>query len=128
MATIEISDQSLTVHVEGFDQLRAMTRTLTVSLAHVTRVVAAPDLHEIMYMESGTAFRGVHRPGALVVGTLHPAHSTGYVFCDVRDAQRAVSIELRDHECARMVIEVSDETAEHLKRRIDEAVTRAVSV
>ena len=128
MATIEISDQSLTVHVEGFDQLRAMTRTLTVSLAHVTRVVAAPDLHAIMYMESGTAFRGVHRPGALVVGTLHPAHSTGYVFCDVRDAQRAVSIELRDHECARMVIEVSDETAEHLKRRIDEAVTRAVSV
>ncbi len=128
MATIEINDQSLTVHIEGFDQLRAMTRTLTASLAQVTRVVAAPDLHALMYMESGTQFRGVHRAGAMVVGTLHPVHSGRYVFCDVRDGRRAVSIELRDHECERMVIEVSDESAEHLKLRLDEAVMRAVAV
>lgn len=121
MARIEIHESSLTILVEGFDQVLGMRTRVTVPLAHITGVAARPDLRALMQMEAGTALRGALMPGRLIVGTFPLPEGAGLVFCDVHDPARSVAIELRHDRFRRILVEISDETPEAVCERIVEA-------
>lgn len=124
MASIEVKDGSLVVHIQGMDRLFTMRSTLSVPLAHVTGVVARPEVPELKFMESGSNFRGVQRYGTLCAGTVTMPDGAGYVFCDVHDAKRAVAIELEHDAYKRLIVEVSDETPEITRDRIEAEIRK----
>ena len=124
MATLEIKNQSLVLTIEGIDQLFTFRRSITVPLAHVTGVEVRPDLSKIMFMPVEAQFRGVHVPGSIVAGTLVLADGSGKVFCDVRNAEQAIVIDLRGHGFKRLIVELSDQTPEVARVRIEAALGR----
>lgn len=128
MATIEITDSSLIVHVEGLDKLFTLKSSLTVPLAHVKGVTLRPDVRDLMYMEMGATFRGVQSPGWLVAGTLRSEDKSRYVFCDIHDPNRAIAIELEHDAYQRLLVEVSNETPEEARLRIERAAKKPHSV
>ncbi len=52
---------------------------------------------------------GTYVPGVIVAGTFHADGER--VFWDVRDAQKAIVIQLDDEQYARLVVEVDDPRA-----------------
>lgn len=122
MATLEIKNQSLVVTVEGIDKLFTFRHSITVPLAHVIGVEVRPDIEKIMYMPVETQFRGVRVPGTVVAGTLVLADGSGNVFCDVRNQEQAIVIDLRHDEFKRLIVELSDQTPEVAKSRIEAAL------
>ncbi len=116
MATISIDASELTVHVQGFDKLWALTSQLTIPLAHVRGATAdAGMVHE----RKGWRGPGAHLPGVIVAGTFH--HDGQRVFWDVHNSAKAIVIELDDDTYQRLVIEVPD------PRGTVEAIERAIA-
>ena len=103
MARVSIAGDDLIVDVEGLDKLWALTSRLTVPLANVRGATAAPG---IVREPKGIRSPGTHVPGVLVAGSFYTEGER--VFWDVRDADRAIVIELGDEKYARLVIEVDD--------------------
>lgn len=122
MATIDIKDRQLVVTIEGLDKVMALRSSITVPLAHVTGVTARPDITQVMFMPVSSKFRGVRNPGTVVAGTLTMADGSGYVFCDVHDATKALAIELEHDEFKRLIVEVSGQTPEAARDLILAAV------
>ena len=122
MASIELKDRSLIVHVEGIDRLLSLRSTLTVALRHVTGIIAKPPMYNEMFMSSGERFRGVQIAGVMCAGTVRTHDGSGYVFCDVHDPERAISIELEHDTFKRLLVELSDETPAEAKERIEAAI------
>lgn len=121
MAKLDIKDRCLVVTIEGMDKMLTLRSTITVPLGHVTGVTARPDVSDVMYMPAGVRFRGVHVPGHEVVGTIRMADGSGSVFCDFRNPQGTLAIDLRDHEFKRLILELSGETPEQARDRIFQA-------
>lgn len=122
MATLEITDHSLVVTVEGIDKLFTLRSSIAVPLSHISGVTARPDISKVMYMPVETKFRGVHSPGSLLAGTIVMADGSGAVFCDVHDQTRALAIDLHHDDYKRLIIEVSDQTPEAARDMIIAAV------
>ena len=122
MATLELTDHTLHVTIEGIDKVLALRSSIRVPLAQIVGVTARPDITELMYMPVGAQFLGVHDPGKVLAGRLTLADGTGVVFCDVRDAQHALAIDLHHHEYKRLLIEVSGQTPEQARASIEAAV------
>lgn len=121
MARIEIQGHTLTVLVDGIDQVLAMRAKIIIPITHVLGARARPDMRALMNMEAGTALRGALMPGRLIVGTCPLPDGEGMVFCDVHDPARAIAIELRHNRFRRLLVEVSDESPEAVCERIEEA-------
>jgi hypothetical protein len=114
-ASVEVSGDSLVVHIEGADRLWAIRSRLEIPVANV--VSAAPASAEARKWLHGIRVGGTHIPGVLSAGRFY---SDGHlVFWDVHDADKAIGIELRDERYARLVIEVADPEA--AIRRITQA-------
>jgi len=106
MATVSIDRGDLVVDVEGMDKLWALKSRLTIPLANVRGATADPG---IVREGKGLRVGGAHVPGVIVAGTFR--NDGERVFWDVRNAERAVVIELDDERYARLVIEVADPSA-----------------
>ena len=106
MARVTVENGELRVKLEGLHKIWALRRTITVPLAHVQEATADQN---IVGESKGLRAPGTHIPGVFVAGTFHKNGEK--VFWDVRDARRAVVIELRDESFARLVLEVADPTA-----------------
>jgi hypothetical protein len=103
MARVSIDDGDLVVDVQGMDKLWALKSRLTIPLAHVRGATADPG---IVREGKGIRAPGTRVPGVIVAGTFHDDGER--VFWDVRDAAKAVVIQLDDERYARLVIEVDD--------------------
>jgi hypothetical protein len=114
-ASVEVSGDSLVVHVAGADRLWAIKSRLEIPLANVVSAAAASaEAHGWL---QGIRVGGAHIPGVFSAGRFY---SDGQlVFWDVHDADKAIGVELRDERYARLVIEVADPEAEI--RRITQA-------
>jgi len=107
MATIELTENTLIVRVEGVDKFLAFKSQLEVPLSHVVRAEVDP----LVVQEWGNLWKGVRIPGAHVPGVLAAGNFYQHgerVFWDVHDPQKAVTIRLADEQYARLVIEVED--------------------
>ncbi|MDP9867079.1 MULTISPECIES: hypothetical protein [Streptosporangium] len=106
MARISINGDSLVVDIEGLDKLWALKSQLTIPLENVRGVTADPG---IINDPKGIRSPGTHLPGVITAGTFRVDGER--VFWDVRDATKAVVIELVDERYVRLVVEVADPRA-----------------
>ncbi|WP_406299694.1 hypothetical protein OG948_31435 [Embleya sp. NBC_00888] len=106
MAKVSIDGGSLIVEMEGLDKLWALKSRLTFPLGHVRGATADPG---IIKERKGFRSPGAHIPGLITAGS-YRVHGER-IFWDVRDAGKAVVIELADEQYARLVVQVSDPRA-----------------
>lgn len=106
MAVVSVQGQDLVVEMEGLDKLWALKSRLTIPLANVRGATVDPG---ILGEPKGIRAPGTHVPKVITAGTFH--HEGEKVFWAVRDAQKAVVVELADETYARLVVEVDDPRA-----------------
>ena len=107
MADIEYTGDARVVHVQGWDKVWALKSQLTIPIGHVVRAEAASE--EARRWWHGLRLPGTNIPGVITAGTV--LRDGGRVFWDVRDADRAVAIYLRDDVYTELVVEVDDPAA-----------------
>ncbi|WP_031509382.1 hypothetical protein [Streptomyces megasporus] len=106
MARVTVTDDTLTVEMEGLDKLWAFKGRLRIPLANVRGAARDPG---IVHEYKGIRAPGTHIPGVIVAGTYHRGGER--VFWDVKNPDKAVVIELADERYARLVVEVDDPRA-----------------
>jgi hypothetical protein len=106
MAVVTVQGQDLVVEMEGLDKLWALKSKLTIPLANVRGATVDPG---ILGEPKGIRAPGTHVPKVITAGTFH--HEGEKVFWAVRDAQKAVVVELADENYTRLVVEVDDPRA-----------------
>lgn len=106
MATISVQGQDLVVEMNGLDKLWSLKSKLTIPLAHVRGATIDPG---ILGEPKGIRAPGTHLPGVITAGTFHQDGEK--VFWAVRDALKAVVVELADEHYTRLVVEVDDPRA-----------------
>ncbi|MFI1865243.1 hypothetical protein [Streptomyces jumonjinensis] len=106
MAEISIDGGRLIVEIEGLSRVWALKKRLSIPLTHVRGATADPG---IVREPKGFRAPGTHFPGLIVAGTFHIGGER--VFWDVRDASKAVVVELTDERYARLIVQVSDPRA-----------------
>jgi hypothetical protein len=114
MARIDIAGDALVVTIEGLDVLWAFKKRLTVPLAHVRGATPDPG---IVRGFKGVRTKGTYWPGLIVAGTYRSGEDR--TFWNVRDAAKAVVIELTGEPWTRLVIEADD------PRAVADAIERA---
>ena len=120
-ASIKLSKDTLTVHIEGPDQRWAMKTQLQVPLANVICAHdARGDAHSWL---NGIRVGGTHIPGVISVGLFY-SHG-GFVFWDVHDPEKAIAIELLDERYHKIVVEV--ENPDQDIARIEDAIATATT-
>ena len=122
MTEIELSEQTLIVHVKGVDKFWALKSKLEIPLAHVlrARVDPAVEAHwkDLINTDFGLKFPGTHMPGVITAGTFYSFR--GCVIWDVHNPQHAITITLAHEHYTKLVIEVADAAADIV--RIEGAV------
>ncbi len=105
MTEVEITEDTLIVHVLGWHRLWSLKSRIEVPLVHVSS--AEVDL-EIARRErwKGIKAPGTHLPGVIKAGTFYQWRER--VFWDVHDPDKTVVIQLRNEHYSRLVIEVED--------------------
>lgn len=112
MACIEVTADTLTVHVEGFDKVWALKSRLDVPLEHVVRASMDPDL--LQRIPKGLRLPGTYVPKILTAGSYYQPGSSenaGWSFWDVHDLGKAIVIELASDHYKWMVVQVDDPPA-----------------
>ncbi|MBF6480530.1 hypothetical protein, partial [Nocardia cyriacigeorgica] len=87
-------------------KLWALKSRLEIPLANVRGATVDPG---VVKESKGIRAPGTYLPGVITAGTFYTGGER--VFWDVRDASRAVVIELRDERYARLIIQVDDPRA-----------------
>uniref|UniRef100_A0AAU3H8L8 Bacterial Pleckstrin homology domain-containing protein n=1 Tax=Streptomyces sp. NBC_01401 TaxID=2903854 RepID=A0AAU3H8L8_9ACTN len=106
MALIRVEGDNLVVVIEGLDKLWSFKGSLTVPLANVRGATADPG---ISTDPKGIRAPGSHVPGVITAGTFHQHGEK--VFWNVRDASKAVVVELTGEKYARLVLQVDNPRA-----------------
>ena len=106
MAQVRIDDAALIVEIEGLDKLWAFKSRLEIPLLNVRGATADPGM---IKEPKGVRAPGAHVPGIITAGTFHIDGER--IFWDVRDATKAVVIELHDERYSRLVVQVADPRA-----------------
>ena len=108
MTEVELTQDTLVVHVKGADKIWAFRSQLTIPLTHVTGAeVGAKHWGEWW---QGVKFPGANLPGMMVAGSFYGGPE-GSVFWDVHHPQNAVTIHLTHEHYTTLVIEVADAAA-----------------
>jgi len=106
MARIRVTDDLLSVELQGLHQLWAFKRRIRVPLNHVRGATADPG---IVHEPKGLRAPGLHVPGVAVIGTFHRDNEKH--FWDVRSGAHTVVIELTEEKYDRLIIDVQDPRA-----------------
>jgi hypothetical protein len=106
MALVRIDGVTLVVEIEGLDKLWALKSRLEIPLVNVRGATVDPG---VIKQPKGIRAPGSHVPGVITAGTFHIDGER--IFWDVRDAARAVVIELHDERYARLIVQVADPRA-----------------
>ena len=106
MARVHVEGSDLIVDIEGLNKLWAFKSSITVPLANVRGATLDPG---IVREWKGVRSAGTYMPGMIVAGTFRSGGER--IFWDVRDADKAVVIQLHDERYARLIVEVDDPRA-----------------
>jgi hypothetical protein len=107
-ATINVEGDLLAVHIEGADKLWALKSRLEIPIANVTGVHSAED--EARQWLHGIRLVGMHIPGVVSAGRFY-SHGK-WMFWDVHDPAKAISIDLQHEDYSQLVVEVEDPGAQ----------------
>ncbi|MFI2209242.1 hypothetical protein [Streptomyces sp. NPDC020141] len=106
MAQVGIDGGRLIVEMTGFDRVWALKKRLDIPLDHVRGATADPGAAR---EPKGIRAAGTHFPRFITSGTFY--HRGERMFWDVRDASKAVVIELTGERYARLIVQVADPRA-----------------
>lgn len=109
MARVEISGDTLTVHIEGWDKILALKGRIDVPLAHV--VGASADPEQARRWPQGLRLPGTFIPRVVTAGSYWKpgkAEEAGWSFWDVHDPAKAVVIRLDHERYKQLVVGVDD--------------------
>jgi hypothetical protein len=122
MATIEVTPETLIVHLTGPDRVLAFRGHLEVPLAHVASVEFNPEeaRREVEGFWNETRIPGAIAPGHTLVGTF--TEHGERIFWDVHHPERAVTIHLTHDRYAKLIVEVAhpEETASRLQQALSQ--------
>jgi hypothetical protein len=104
LTEVELTRDTLIVHVRGMDRLWSLRSRLEIPLSHVLNAEA--DSQVAREGQKGLRAPGTHVPGVITAGTFF--QDGDRVFWDVRDPEKTIVIRLEDERYARLVIEVED--------------------
>ena len=107
MAEIELTADTLLVHVKGADRMFALKSELAIPLEHV--LGAAKDEEEARRWYHGVRAPGTSLPGVITAGTFYQHGDR--VLWDVHHPECAIALSLRDESYAKLVVEVEDPDA-----------------
>ena len=118
MTEIELTDGTLIVHVRGADKFWAFKSQLEIPLIHVVGAEVDPAVGE--HWEE--LFKEIRFPATHVSEVIAGGYYTsgGWVFWNVNDPQKALTINLDHEHYTKLVIEVIDPAAD--VARIEEAI------
>ncbi|MCL4544324.1 MAG: hypothetical protein M1118_06965 [Chloroflexi bacterium] len=125
MATIEVTRDTLKVHVTGLDRLRMWTGNVSIPLEHVERVEYDPQetQRELNAFWTETYIPGTHLPGGSLAGS-YSEHGQR-VFWDVHHPDHAVTIHLSHDKFDKVIVEVRN--PEEMVQTIKAALGREVA-
>jgi hypothetical protein len=119
MTEIELIESTLIVHVRGTDNFWSFKSQLEIPLIHVVGAEVDPAVGEHWdALVEDSRFPGTHLPGVIAAGGYYI--SGGWVFWNVQDPHKALTINLAHEHYTKLVIEVRDPAAD--VARIEEAV------
>jgi hypothetical protein len=119
MTEIELIESTLIVHVRGTDNFWSFKSQLEIPLIHIVGAEVDPAVGEHWDdLVKDSRFPGTHLPGVIAAGGYYI--SGGWVFWNVQDPQKALTINLAHEHYTKLVIEVRDPAAD--VARIEEAV------
>ena len=119
MTEVELTEGTLLVHVRGADTFWAFKSQLEIPLTNIVGAEVDPAVGEHWGdVVKGIRLPGTHAPGVIAAGSFYT--SGGWVFWDVHDPQKALTIKLAHEHYTKLVIEVTDPHAD--VARIEEAV------
>lgn len=104
MTEVELTQDTMVVHVRGMDRLWALKSRLETPLFHVVGAEVDPKLGR--QWRQGLRAPGTQVPGVITAGTFYQEGER--VFWDVHDPEKTVVIQLRDERYASLVIKVDD--------------------
>jgi len=107
LTEVELTQDTLIVHVRGMDRLWSLRSRLEIPLSHV--LDAEADTQVAREWQKGLRAPGTHVPGVITAGTFF--QDGDRVFWDVRDPEKTIVIRLEDERYTRLVIEVEDPRA-----------------
>jgi hypothetical protein len=111
MATIEVTPQSVVIHVGGLDKVLALRSRVELPLAHVTDVEYDPNAtqRELELFWQETHIFGANAPGSTMVGD-YTEHGDR-IFWDMHHPERAITLKLSHDKYAKAIVEVDDPEA-----------------
>src|SRR5215218_2737473 len=108
MSEVELTQDTLVVHVRGMDRLFALTSRLEIPLSHVLGAEVDPEFAPPAWWKS-LRLTATQIPWIVTAGTFYQEGER--VFWDVHDPEKVVVIGLKDERYARLVIGVDDPPA-----------------
>jgi hypothetical protein len=108
MAEVELTEDTLVIHVRGMDRLFALTSRLEIALSHVLGAEVDPELGHPEWWKS-LRLTATQIPWVVSAGTFYQEGER--VFWDVHDPEKVVVIRLSDERYARLVLGVEDPPA-----------------
>ena len=107
MATIELTEDTLTVKLTAFERVEALHASVSVPRSSV---VAARGIEDVMDEVHGLRAPGTGVPGVVMIGTLRDHGVTTFAEC--HGHRPGVLIELKSQDFDRLLISLDD--AEHI--------------
>lgn len=110
MTEIELTENTLIVHVKGIHRILALKSRLEIPLAHVVGAEIDPAVVEqwgkvnLKGAKVGTSLPGVIKAGNFLL-------DGQWSFWDVNNPQQAITVKLTDEYYSKLVIEVADPSA-----------------
>jgi len=108
MAEVELTEDTLIIHVRGMDRIFALKSRLEIPLSHVQGAEVDPELGHPEWWKS-LRLTATRIPWVVTAGTFYQDGER--VFWDVHDPKKVVVIRLSDERYARLVIGVEDPPA-----------------
>jgi len=108
MVEIEMTDDSLVVHVKGVDKLWAMTNKLVFPLEHVAKVELGVTFEARSALRQSVRF-GVNLPHVVTAGRFY--REGKIAFWDVHSGEHAITIRLLHDDYTHVVVDVADPAA-----------------
>ena len=107
MVELELSGESLILHLRGIYRFLALRRRVVCALAHVTAV--APDVAPaVLALPLRATYKvGTRLPGRLIIGSFGTRRG-GTNFYALRTGARAITIALEYERYAALIVEVAD--------------------
>jgi len=107
MVDVTIHDKCLDVEVEGEDKILTLYSHLQIPLTNVKKIHRDTAATERWWQ--GLREPGLHLPEMVMAGTFY--HDGKRIFCDIRNPERSVVIDLDDETYHELVVEVANPQA-----------------